>query len=471
MDAERINNKDRMSIKAGFWYTISNFITRALGFITVPLFTRLLTQEDFGAYSNFTTWATLLSVLCTLDLYSTVSMAKIDFEKDIFGYLSSISILGTIVSLICYVPVICFSDSFEQIFGMDVQYIHIMFIYLLVSPAFTILQTAYVQFMEYKPVVILTLSSSIISVLISATLVLFMDDKLFGRVIGTYGTSILFSLAVYIYIVYKGRKFDFKYCKYALVIALPLIPHVLSGSLLANTDRIFIRMYWGEVDLALYSLGYTISSIVNILKNALNQAWVPWFFANIKDKHVSKIENVSIYYYLLFICLSIGISLFAPEIVLIMGGKSYADAINIIPPVVSGMIISFAYTFYVNIEFYHKKTSSIALGTILSAIINIVLNAILVPALGYVSAAYTTTISYMFLCIFHYIIAKHVDPTKYYDNKKLFKMTLISNMIVFGMIFVYNYFYIRLALIVIYVCAMIFFIVKNKKIIKNILIR
>jgi O-antigen/teichoic acid export membrane protein len=59
-------------------------------------------------------------------------------------------------------------------------------------------------------------------------------------------------------------------------------------------------------------------------------------------------------------------------------------------------------------EFFYRKTGLISLGTLLSAIINITLNIIFVPKFGYIAAAITTTISYLFLFIFHYLITSNL---------------------------------------------------------------
>lgn len=460
-----IKLNDKLSIKAGFWYTISNFFVRAFGFITIPIFTRLLTQEEFGEYANFTTWLSLLGILCTLDLYSTISRAKMDFENDIYEYICSISLLGTAFTGICYFVVILFKEFFIDIFNMDMFYIHVIFLYLLVSPSLTILQTTYVQFMKYKLTVFLTVSSSLLSIGCSLVLVIALEDKLFGRVVGTQGVLFLFNIIIYLFLLKKGKAFKWDFCKYALAIAIPLIPHILSGNLLANIDKVIINKYCGAVDLALYSIGYTVSSIVDLLKNALNQAWVPWLFDNIKNGNISKIKNVSRCYLLVFVAIIIIICLLAPEIVLIVGGHGYIDAQYIIPPVAMGLIFNFVYTFYVNIEFYHKKTINISIGTGIAAIINIFLNLLLIPRFGYLAAAYTTTISYAFLFLFHFLIVKRIDSVKYYNTKQIVIVLCMTILLQLMIISLYQYFVIRVIIVIIYLLALIFLLYKKRELI------
>ena len=59
------------ALKSGIWYTAANFLTRSVGLITTPIFTRLLTKADFGAYNNYTSWLAILTIIITMYLEST----------------------------------------------------------------------------------------------------------------------------------------------------------------------------------------------------------------------------------------------------------------------------------------------------------------------------------------------------------------------------------------------------------------
>ncbi len=71
----------------------------------------------------------------------------------------------------------------------------------------------------------------------------------------------------------------------------------------------------------------------------------------------------------------------------------------------------FLYSLPANFEFYLKKTYYISLGTTAAALINIVLNVWFIPIFGYVAAAWTTLISYIFFFVFHLIIANRLSKT------------------------------------------------------------
>lgn len=458
-------NHSRLALKAGIWYTFSNFLSRGLVFLTTPIFTRMLSKSDFGEYSNFATWQTLLLVLTTLDLYATVSRAKFDYKDNIDQYISSISLLGTSVTFISYIVVIMFIDIFERILGMDSLYIHIMFLYLLSAPALQILQAKYRVYMKYKIATLLTVLSSMLSVFVAVSFVYFFEDKLFGRILGQEVVLIIFNMCIYAYIILKGRSFKKEHCKYALLIALPLIPHLLAGNLLATCDKLMIQYFRGPEELALYSLSVNCALLVRVLWESLNQAMVPWLYDKIHNNEYKEIKRVSRQYLVVFLMVALIIMLFTPEIVLIFGGKEYLVAKYVMPPVIMGCCFQFAYSMYVNVEIFYKKTYLISIGTVSAAAVNILLNFIFIDTFGYIGAAYATLICYALLMFCHYYIVRKMKVSKMYDN--MFNFIMLGAMMLATMLIVVLYDYDnfrRLSIVIIFIFVLIWFFRKKKEI-------
>ena len=107
----------------------------------------------------------------------------------------------------------------------------------------------------------------------------------------------------------------------------------------------------------------------------------------------------------------------APEILYILGGEEYMQAVYVIPPVMIGYIAQMLYTLYVNIEYYNRKQKQIMAGTLIAAAINIILNLIFIPIFGYIAAAYTTLVGYIVLLFVHYAFVRHMKLESIYDMK------------------------------------------------------
>ena len=127
-----------------------------------------------------------------------------------------------------------------------------------------------------------------------------------------------------------------------------------------------------------------------------------------------------------------------------MADSSYWQAINIVPFIFAGYYFSYMYTLEVKTEFFYRRTGLISVGTLLSAIINICLNLIFIPKFGYIAAAITTTISYLFLFVFHYMITSKVIKRKVYGLK--FHLTSFTYMVIIILYYVFfkNVLFIRI---------------------------
>lgn len=419
------------ALKSGVWYTISNFLLNGVAFITTPIFARLLSKAEYGDYSNFTAWKSIITIVATLELAGCVSRAKYDYEEDFDKFLSSITVCGTIISMVLYGIVLLFPQVFEQIFGMDMPYIHLMFVTVLISPALSILQAKHRILQKYKSFVAISIISTIVSTGISLLCVIYMDDKLFGRLFGMTAPYLVLYLGAYVLLLYRGKTlFNAGYWKYAICFCLPLVPHLLSNVILGSSDRIMIKNMCGAEQAAIYSLAYSCGMIISILFTALNQAWEPWLFDKLNDNDKVSVKKISRYYLVFFVIIIEGAILLSPELMLIMGGKSYAEAVYVIPPVMVGYGCKFAYTFYVNSERFAKKTAYISIGTMISAGLNILLNWIFIPIYGYMAAAYTTLFGFLILVVLHYFMSRKMQIVDMYDNVFVFGMVAV--MIVSG---------------------------------------
>lgn len=415
------NTSSNIVVKAGLWYTISNFAFRSIAFITTPIFARILSKSEYGEFNNITSWVSILFIFTACDLYTSIIRAKLDYEDDLERYAFSMLILESIITVIVFLFVMIFQDTLSYLMGIETKYFPIIFVYLFCVNGFYNFITIERARYKYKAFSILTGIGIICSCLLSLFLVVIMPNKLDARVYGQYVPYIIIGIILYFYVVKRGRKIYLPYFKYGLLLSIPLIPHLLSMTLLGSSDRIMITKMAGAEYTAIYSIAHILASIVVILIDSMNKAWAPWFLDSMKEGNRRSIKQAAKLYFGIFLVLIIFILLFAPEAVTILGGKKYVDGIYILPSLLVGCVFQFAYTMYVQIEFYEKRMKMVALGTTTAAIINIILNYFAIPTWGYIAAGYTTLIGYIILFLIHY-----------YTIYKLGYSNLFSKKIIFG---------------------------------------
>lgn len=424
--AEKKKVSSSVVAKAGIWYTISNFAFRSVAFITTPIFARILTNAQYGEFNNITSWVSILFIFTSCDLYTSIIRAKLDYEDDLERYGFSVLTLGSIITIALFLFTIPFSGFFADLMDIQPKYFIIIFIYLLFVQGFYVYITIERAHYKYKTFSILTGIGIVASCLLSLLLVTLMNNKLDARVIGQYVPYILIGMVLYVLVALKGKKVYFPYYKYALSLSLPLIPHLLSMTLLSSSDRIMITKLSGAEYTAIYSIAYIVANIITILIDSMNKAWAPWLLDSLKANEKSSIKKTAFLYFTIFIVMIFGILLVAPEIVLILGGKKYMDGIYVLPPLVIGTVFQFAYTMYVQVEYFEKKMKMVAIATSVAAIINVALNFVLIPKFGYIAAGYTTLISYMVLFLLHYFTVANLGYRNIFSRRVIFGGLILS---------------------------------------------
>lgn len=456
------------AVKSGVWYTAANFIMKGIGFITTPIFTRMLSHDEFGLYSNYASWMQTFAIFVTFHFGVTFISAKFDFEDDFDGYISSVLSLSTLSSLIWLSFINLFPAWFSFMTGLDLKYLNIMMIYLLFAEAIDMFQVRERYLFKYKISVFISLFLSVASSALAVLLITCMEDRLTGRIIGFAIPYILTGFLLFIVIFRLGKEININYWKYALPITLPFIPHMLSLTLLNSMDKIMITRFCGPGQNALYSLAYSCGAVITLLITSLNTAFSPWLGEQLHANNFELIKKVSIKYVSVFVTMACGIMLIVPELLLIMGGHSYMEAVYVMPPVAFGCVCQFIYTMHVNIEQFKKKTVGMALASISAAGINFLLNLILVPKYGYIAAAYTTLVSFLWLMFIHMFIVYRMGYSIVYNWK--FNMGIVFFFGIYtGMIhFLYANPIMRYIALVLYFTFFMYLLLQNKHTIKNI---
>ena len=117
-----------LQIKAAFWYTICNILQRGISLIAVPIYTRILTTEQYGAYSVFLSWLEIFEIIATFRLSwggYTVGLTK--YEEDRDCYTSTLQSLGFIITSIVLVLYLSFNEWINRFTGMNMSMTLLMF--------------------------------------------------------------------------------------------------------------------------------------------------------------------------------------------------------------------------------------------------------------------------------------------------------------------------------------------------------
>lgn len=415
-------NKENKVIKAGIGYTIGNYMLKGLSFLTVPIFSRLLSTAEYGIFDSYLAYQSIVFILVGLALHTSLKNAKYKYKDEFANYNSCCMIVVMLNLLLWFI--VC--NLTYPLYGEFLGYSRLIVNLLLLNS----FGTALIQFynvyigLDYKYSSFLKLSAfnAVGSLILSVTLIvtIFRNDRAEGRIIGNVVPVILISLFIISYFWrMAGPKWNRQYVRFAVGYSLPLIPHGISQVILSQFDRIMIRHMIGPSQAGIYGFAYNIFSIINVTSSSLDNVWGPWFYEKMVAKEYETIRKQSAKYAFGMLLFSMMVMLGTPELVKILGSEVYWDAMYSVIPIVIGGYFVFLYTLPSSVEYFHAKTSYIAVGTGMAALINIVLNFVFIPRLGYLAAAYTTLVTYFLYFAFHYIIAWRVQKECIFDTKRI----------------------------------------------------
>ena len=391
-------------------YFSANIATKAIGFISIPIFTRLFTQEEYGIVAVFASYVGVMTVILSLNSYTAVG--RYYYEKtDDFGEFVGTSFI--FVGLILCVSVIIYILFYQQINNL-IKLPGLLPIYLLFACLFTIIRSVYAQILvpqkKSKELAIINVLNGYIGFAVAVLFVyLLKENRYLGRIWATLLVGLFFSI-YYIKKINKYLKFNFKmeHIKYIANYSIPLIPHNLSGVILAQFDRIMINNIESTASAGLYSLGYNIGMLLLIVNGSIMTALIPDFMKLLDNKEYDRLDVLMGKIFSIGTIAALGLILFAREIVVVLADVKFHEALKVVPIVIIGYVFHEMYCMYGMYPGYKKKTIYTSIVSLSAGSLNVVLNAMFIPKYGYISAAYTTLISYFFMFVMAWIMAKYI---------------------------------------------------------------
>lgn len=422
-----LERKEVEAGKSAIWYTGVTFITKGIGFITIPLFTRIMSTEEFGLFNNFAAWQVILLSLLSLESYATLNRARLDFEgKELQNYQFTLLTCSLGLTFLVTIILIVAPSVPEVLTDLDRRFLYVMMLYLLFYPAFNMFQMLQRVQYRYKLSAGLSLGASLFAVALSVYLVLTLDDGLMGRVVGQYAPFIVLGIVFYLWYWRTGGKFKSAYLRYALPLAIPLVISTLGSQVLLLGCRIVTQHACGADEVAYLSLATTLSQIVLLLISTLNNAWTPWMYDCIESGVPERaVKTFRVYIWGIAI-LAAFVILAAPELVFILGGSAYSPTVWVVPGFVFACVLGMVASQYLYLETYYKDVWFGGVTAFIIALINLPFCWIFIKAWGFGAVGYANAVSNGLLIVINKVIV-----TKRLRVADLFEWRLILSPVLF----------------------------------------
>ena len=432
--------------KASLWFVFCSILQKGISFITVPIFTRIMSTTEYGVYSTYLSWYQMLLIFTSLNLYYGVfNNAMVKFQDRRDQYISSMQGIVIVLTFAFFCVYLAFTEAINDFLGLSTPLVLLLFVELLVTPALQFWTVRNRFEYKYRSIVAVTLAKSILNPILGIVFVLFSSQKDIARVASVVLVEVCFCGAIAIYQFYRGKKFfDKEFWKFAILFNIPLIPHYLSGTILSQSDRIMIGKLVDNSAVAFYSVAYNIGVVINIIVTSINSSLTPWMYQKIQEAKAHEMKKIINLLLILMAALVLMVEFLTPEAMMILASKEYAGAVYVIPPVAASTFFFFMYNVFANVEFYFEERRFVLIGSVMAAVLNLLLNWIFIPVFGYYAAGYTTLICYIIYGLSHLgfsrlVIKKHLNDEQVFDGKFIIFMSAIVVATTVGLNYLYSF--------------------------------
>lgn len=423
-----MNDKYKYLGKNTLIFAISSFGTKFLSFLLVPLYTNVLSKEEYGSADLITTTATLLIFVLTINIADAVlrfSIERKTNKAEILSYGIRILLKG---SLICTLGL---SLVFAlNLFKWPAHYYVFILLNFIITALYQIL-TNYLRGIErIKQVAVAGIISAI--VILTANILFLLVFKM--GIIGYLVSLILGPLIASIYMiliikapinVYFQNLCDKTTSKAMRMYCVPLIFNNVALWINAFLDRYFVTGYCGVGENGIYSIASKIPTILVTCYTVFSQAWnlsaIKEFDPEDKDGFFSNTYRA--YNSLITIVCSLLIMLNIP-LARLLYAKEFFSAWQYSSLLLLSVMFNSLTIIIGSVFSAVKETKVIATTTIFSAIVNTALNAILIPLIGTIGAAISTVVAYIVMWIFRLLLVRRFI---------LFRVDWVKNCVSYGL--------------------------------------
>jgi O-antigen/teichoic acid export membrane protein len=227
------------------------------------------------------------------------------------------------------------------------------------------------------------------------------------------GAIIMLPILIYILSKIINLTFKIKIIKESLSFSIPMLPGLFSAWILELSDRIFIERYFNLEDVGIYAMGYKIAGLILVFSSAFNLAYNPVFYklANSENQLKAKktLTNYNHVFSIVLISAAFILTFFSKEAIYFLLDSRYYEAYKIVPVIGFAYLVSQMSGLFNLMIYQEKKVIKLMWIGLIGALINLLLNFILIPDFGADGAAIATAISFILIFVLSWRTAK-----KYY---------------------------------------------------------
>lgn len=408
--------------KEAILYGAGHILARLVTFLLLPLFTNIFTQSEYGIISLIYVVVGFFTVVLHLGLDASLLKYYKNNNEDKKLYVTNTYLPLLIINVGFFIIGFLLKDYLApSLLGVNDSFMFLMVLLILFFDVLWAMPMVMLR-VDNKPVQFI--SYNLINVLSNMfciyLFVIIYDMRVWGVVLsGLVASGLLFIITLFPIIKNLSFKLiDKKIFKKVFKFGFPLVFAGIFSMTIELSDRYIIKYLLDIDSVGLYSAGYKLGMLMLLLVMGFNMAWQP-FFLNKQNQDNKAIQSISNSMFLFFSLVCFFIICFAEPLASFkffgysLVGEDFRSGLSILPWICGGYLFHGAYILQLPGPYITNNTVAIAKIRGLGALINVVLNFILIPILGIHGAAISTFLSFLLISISLFIYNKNIYSVQY----------------------------------------------------------
>ncbi len=388
-------------------FSISNFVSKILVFLLVPLYTNVLSTQEYGVADIFQVTLLLLVPAMTMNIGEAALRYGIEREKK-RGSILRIGLKYTargsaFVALVAGVSIFFVSEQ--------IRWYLLMFIVLFAANACYEFLVLYFQGCECVNIVVVgSVFSTLVTIICNLFFLLVLRIGLNGYL---FSQMVAYASAACLMLILSKKQNRNKFLvdndleKEMITYSKPLIVYSTASWINNAADRYLVAGICGAAVNGVYGVAYKIPAILMVFQRVFAQAWQMSATKSYTEKNSDEFFTTMYQTYHAFMVIGCsGLILFVRWIAWFLFKKDFYEAWNMVPPLLISVIFGALTGFLGSICLAHKDSRAMGFATGIGALLNIVLNLIMIPKIGAMGAAIATAISYFIMYAIAYAVVK-----------------------------------------------------------------
>jgi O-antigen/teichoic acid export membrane protein len=419
-------NKLKNTLKHTFIYGLGNLSIKLIGLVLLPLYTKHLSSAEYGAFAILEVTSLIITYVFSFKLSTSMmrwwSTIKDDNYKKVIVFTAFSSSILVIIFL--NINSFIFSKFLSDIL-LDDKYLYDLVRIVFLSASFEILNYYALELIRLKEksilYVIIAILRTVVVLTLNIILVAYCNYGIKGILLSQLSGHVLVLLITFPFLRKNMiLRYDWDELKKMLNYCIPLVFSTIAMMLMNMGDRYLIRYLLDFSDVGIYSLGYKISSVINIfVLQSFQMGFLPIAYKQFQTKDANRFFSKTLTYYTLILTIAaLVISLFGKELIeLLSKREEYFSAYKVIPFFSLAFILrGVEYVFSLGLH-YTKKTKYNAIIVFSLALLNILLNFIFIPVFKIIGAAVTTVICWILMAVLFYNFSQKFYKVNYEIKK------------------------------------------------------